>query len=460
MTAIVTYDQERVQEIVDGTTVNGAVNGSKHLILTRRDNATVDAGAVEGPQGFQGPELPHKPGHISLYAGTTPPLGWVFCDGSIVSRSNYAELFAAIGTTYGIGDGSTTFHLPDLRGRIAVGLDTSQTEFNALGAKGGAKTHTLTAAQLPSHTHAVLGYSGVDDKNFSGNVGRLNAADTYGQGTTAYDQQTGSTGGGGAHNNLQPYNTLNYIISIGKAAPQGGGVAKARYFTSTDRGTTAERDAKYGVPGTAAARVALANQQVTWFNSDLGWKERYYEVTASSGLTALGLVTGATPGWYPIGEGPYMELIALAEISNLYNTFIAGWSIYNRKGGATWFTLNGQDRVDVLKHGRYDIKAFTTQYSSSTLSPDYSLQVLGTDNATQVKVIGGGAFPRNQTFNSRPHQEGLDIIILPNQKVGWKLQKGTMPGTDTTMQVHGGGADVDRGRMTIRYVGPPLNDLQ
>lgn len=456
MAAIVTYDQERTQEIVDGVTVNGAVNGSKHLILTRQDAVTVDAGAVEGPQGFQGPELPHKPGHISLYAGATAPLGWLICDGSIISRTNFPELFAAIGTTYGTGDGSTTFHLPDLRGRVPVGPDTS-TEFNALGARGGEKTHVLTEAEMPSHSHSISAKSGIDNKDFDGFFGGLAAADAV----TPYDQVTTSTGSGTAHNNLQPYQTFNYIISIGSKAPQGGGVAKTRYFKTTTRGTTAQRDAKYGVPGTAAARVALANQQVQWFNTDLGWMESYYEIGSASGLLVRGLFLDAPAGWYPTGDGgPYIELTALAEVSNFFNTFITGWSIYNRRGGASWFTLNGTDRVDVLKPGRYDIRAYTTQYAAfNGVAPDYALQQLATDNATVVRNVGGGAFKQDPNFNTRPHAEMYDTYILANQKVGFKLQKGTKPAGDTTMQVHGGGTDVARGRLMVRYIAPPLNDI-
>ena len=458
MAAVVTYDQERTQEIVDGVVTNGSVNGSKHLILNRHDGGTIDAGNVEGPEGFQGPELPHIPGHISLYAGTTAPMGWLICDGSIISRDNFPELFAAIGTTYGSGDGSTTFHIPDLRGRVPVGKDATQTEFDTLGERGGEKAHVLTIDEMPAHTHTMLGYKGIDDQNFTGNVGRMQASDT----ATPYNKETLNTGGGAAHNNLQPYNTLNYIIAIGKAAPQGGGIAKARYFTDSARGTTAQRDAKYGVPGTAAARVALANQQVTWYNTDLGWKERYYEVTASSGLTAIGLVAGATAGWYPINEGPYIELNApVGDQSIFFNTFITGWVLYGRKGGASWFTLNGTDRVDVLKHGRYDIQVYTTVYAAlNGVAPDFSLQLLGTDNTTVVRGTGGGAFKLDPNFNLRPHQELLDQIILPNQKIGWKLQKGTMPAGDTTMMLHGGGPSVEHSRMKIRYIAPPLSDIQ
>lgn len=81
-------------------------------------------------------------GNIAHTARTTAPNGWLLADGSIVSRSAYARLFAAIGTTFGAGDGSTTFGLPSLKGRAIVGRDVLQTEFGTLGETGGAKAHS------------------------------------------------------------------------------------------------------------------------------------------------------------------------------------------------------------------------------------------------------------------------------------------------------------------------------
>lgn len=98
-------------------------------------------------------------GAIMQYAGTAAPTGWLLCDGSNVNRSTYSDLFAVVGTTYGSGDGSTTFGLPNLKGRIPVGLDAAQTEFNALGETGGFKTHTLTIGEMPSHTHIQNGHN-------------------------------------------------------------------------------------------------------------------------------------------------------------------------------------------------------------------------------------------------------------------------------------------------------------
>jgi microcystin-dependent protein len=144
-------------------------------------------------------------GAVTMNAGSTTPTGWLECEGQAVSRSTYADLFAAVGTTYGVGDGSTTFNLPNLQGRVPVGVDTGQTEFDALGETGGAKTHTLTTAQIPAHTHTLPSYQNTNTA--SSNLNGL--ANTTG---TQNTHTTSSVGGGEAHNNLQPYITLNFII--------------------------------------------------------------------------------------------------------------------------------------------------------------------------------------------------------------------------------------------------------
>jgi microcystin-dependent protein len=92
-----------------------------------------------------------------MFAGSAAPTGYFLCDGSAVSRTTYSALFAITSTTYGVGDGSTTFNLPNLKGRVPVGLDGSQTEFDALGETGGAKTHTLTSTEMPVHGHGFSG---------------------------------------------------------------------------------------------------------------------------------------------------------------------------------------------------------------------------------------------------------------------------------------------------------------
>ena len=155
-------------------------------------------------------------GSILPYTGSTAPTSFLLCFGQAVSRTTYADLFAVTGTTYGVGDGSTTFNLPDLRGRVIAGLDnmggtaagrltsTVLTASNTLGATGGTQTHTLTTPEIPSHQHTVP-----TTKSTVGGTGVY-----FGQGADVQGQNSGFTGGGGAHLNTQPTLVLNYIVKI------------------------------------------------------------------------------------------------------------------------------------------------------------------------------------------------------------------------------------------------------
>lgn len=149
-------------------------------------------------------------GTIKMFAGSTAPTGYLICDGSAKSRTTYSELFSTIGTTYGSGNGSTTFNIPNLKGKVVVGLNSSDTDFDTLGETGGEKTHTLTTTEMPSHSHQnphyVVGSNAPGYGNWEQNIGS-GSSNAYL--ASAYSLETG---GGQAHNNLQPYIVLNYII--------------------------------------------------------------------------------------------------------------------------------------------------------------------------------------------------------------------------------------------------------
>ena len=170
-------------------------------------------------------------GSVIAYAGSAAPSGWLLCSGAAVSRSTYAALFAIVGTTYGTGDGSTTFNLPDLRGRAVAGVDNmggtaanritsggSGIVGTTLGAAGGLQTHTLATTEIPAHQHLIIAATGSgsltnttyvrDTADYSNNY-NYNLAGSTVAATTGL---TSATGGGGAHNNTQPTMMLNYII--------------------------------------------------------------------------------------------------------------------------------------------------------------------------------------------------------------------------------------------------------
>lgn len=156
-------------------------------------------------------------GAVLPYAGTSAPTGYLFCFGQNVSRTTYADLFAALGTTYGSGNGSTTFTLPDLRGRVAAGKDnmggTSANRLtggsaaglngDTLGGTGGAQEVALSSDQLASHNHSVA-YNGTFQAAFDEDTGTF----VLRSGSST----TGNRGSGDAHSNVQPTLILNYII--------------------------------------------------------------------------------------------------------------------------------------------------------------------------------------------------------------------------------------------------------
>lgn len=152
---------------------------------------------------------PEKVGVIKMFSGSVPPLGWMLCNGAAISRIKYSKLFNVIGTTYGSGDGETTFNLPNLKGKTVVGLDETDNDFKTLGKIGGEKTHKLTIQEMPSHFHAnEYTFEDTPGTGWSYRVRRGGS-----EGTTD-GSRDGLTGGNQAHNNLQPYIVLNYIIKV------------------------------------------------------------------------------------------------------------------------------------------------------------------------------------------------------------------------------------------------------
>ena len=154
--------------------------------------------------GGHSPQWWMPTGMVVPYAGAVAPDGWLLCQGQAVSRTTYAQLFSVIGTTYGSGDGSTTFNLPDMRGRVAVGSDAN------LGQKVGAKSVSLTEAQNGRHSHMLpMDYGKHDGSNRGPDVWS-----DYGRFDTNRSYNSADSGEGAAHENRQPSLSLNQIIKI------------------------------------------------------------------------------------------------------------------------------------------------------------------------------------------------------------------------------------------------------
>lgn len=174
-------------------------------------------------------------GQITMFAGSFAPRNWAFCSGQLLPIAQNTALFSILGTTYG-GDGRSTFGLPDLRGRVAIGSEGNSagpglTPRN-LGSRGGTETQTLTTNQIPSHTHTATSTANAvaPAGNSNDAVGNL-WADDLGVSSGTYHTGDGSPTispmhsdavqttvdpnvGGQAHNNMQPFLAINFIIAL------------------------------------------------------------------------------------------------------------------------------------------------------------------------------------------------------------------------------------------------------
>lgn len=260
-------------------------------------------------------------GSILDYAGAAAPSGFLFCFGQEIVRATYPELFDAIGVTYGAGNGTTTFNLPDYRGRVAAGKDnmggvaanrlTSPVTGSTLGAVGGEQAHTLVTGEVPSHNHTVTdpghthsttlratGVGGSDDAATA--KWNVRTSTDYGNLSPATSSSTtgislAASGGGGSHNNTQPTIIFNKIIKVtpltfvsfigldftGKASAAAIGITAS----AADMGTYA---------GSTISDNESTKQNIQELETAVETKANATAVGVTSSATSMGTFTGTT----------------------------------------------------------------------------------------------------------------------------------------------------------------------
>lgn len=200
------------------------------LVLQFQDGGWNPAGSILGPQGENGVDGTDGSiapvGSIVIWGSEDIPENYLKCEGQTLSRGEYASLFNVIGTTFGEGDGTTTFALPDMRNYVVVGM-SDDTDINAIGKKYGEKEVTLTINEMPRHSHGLLkgdNINGAGNRTMTG----------YG-GSVVGDQYvfTNSTGGGQPHNNMQPSMAMVFIIKAYEITPADVNVVDSLEGNST-----------------------------------------------------------------------------------------------------------------------------------------------------------------------------------------------------------------------------------
>jgi len=285
MATVTGYTAQRMKQIEDTTVVDGDIVGD-NLVLVTRAGTQIDAGSVRGAVGPVGPPGPTLPaGMVTMFAGATAPTGYLLCDGALINRADYPALFQAIGITWGAGDGSNTFQLPDFRSRFPVGKGAA-TWSDSLNEKGGSKDATL-----PQHSHPGTSHSHANNHQhpqiyteptwsqphthglFNDHPGVINTSDG---GYHAHAAQDGNfvQGSPGNVGGYLPFSAPANALPVSLAADTGAGGSHGHSVTIPAHGLTTD------------VTLSIGHQQINMPN--------YVGTTGPGGTEATGQ-TGASP---------------------------------------------------------------------------------------------------------------------------------------------------------------------
>lgn len=196
------------------------INTSDNTLFYYNGSALIGVGG--SGSGIGGDTLPVGMIMPGAFPSTMVVEDWLKCDGSAVSRTEYSELFNAIGVSYGSGDGSTTFNLPNIKGKMIIGYDPDDDDFDTIGATGGGKTHTITQSELPQF-------------NYIQPTGTNTGHGTSSQGVpNTYTNDWASIGNNQTMNIMNPYIVLNYYIKAHQTAPVTATVKNEETTSETD----------------------------------------------------------------------------------------------------------------------------------------------------------------------------------------------------------------------------------
>lgn len=323
------------------STVTCAVDDRVLMLL--EGNLLTVIGVVGGSTGTGGNTV-RVAGQVVAYGGGPAPAGYLLCDGSQYLQTAYPDLYAAIGSTYGTAD-SGYFRVPDLRTRVPVGYQSGDSSFGTLGGTGGEKTHTLTIAEIPSHGHRqYAGYgswtSGIEDsltRNANPTRGWVGDFGEY-------------TGGGGSHNNLQPYIVLNYIISTGATEDATGELVAAGIANGAVTPEKLKVRSAITRKANAAPTIAAANTiypiatglTVGSVGSGLVAYDNAIQVASGSGITCLEVSGAILAGGCTAGDGVYALITKNG--SQVAQQMAVSWS-------ATYVTVNVPPTIVTVAEG-------------------------------------------------------------------------------------------------------------
>ena len=320
-------------------------------------------------------------GAIMPFGSDTIPENWLLCDGSAVSRTTYQQLFNTIGTTYGTGDGFTTFNLPNLQGKIPVGKNTNDTDFDTLGETGGEKTHTLTIYEMPNHVHNLKtsNQTGNHSDGFihNGSYELSNEA-----------MSTKDTGGGQAHNNLQPYIVQNYIIKASQSSGVIATVVDNLTSTSAINALSANQGRILNDKFSKSVITAGPNTELTSITTI----DQIIPLTSST-IVGDKLQISATNNGIKVGNG-------VSKVKISANVF---YQDYNSSVAYLFPSVMINDNRVAMSISSRDRGTNTTSYQSVTIPPF----IIGVNENDVIKLTSGEISP-TQEGNIR----GLRLGVL------------------------------------------------